>query len=107
MQPAHCCWRQGSNWNEVWSSKLGNEPIVTPPYDLDGDTTTFSPDERVAILEVWRMVSEDYALWDVDVTTEPLTIAQLEKCVYACLMTTMHAAAAFAARAATRWRPCL
>lgn len=40
------------------------------PYDLDGDDTTFSDDEQTRIIELWAMVAEDFAPFDVDVTTE-------------------------------------
>jgi hypothetical protein len=45
-------------------------PIVTPAYDTDGNPATFSADELGSILAIWRGVSEDYAPFDVDVTTE-------------------------------------
>ncbi len=36
----------------------------------DGSPTTWSASELSDILFIWRSVSEDYAAWDVDVTTE-------------------------------------
>lgn len=57
----------GTSWNNAYAA--GAE-IVTPPFDLDGAPTTFSDAERTVIQDVWRRVSEDYAAWDVDVTTE-------------------------------------
>jgi len=50
-------------------------PSVTgvTAYDFDGDPTTFSDAEKSDIQLIWRMVAEDYATWDVDVTTEPPT----------------------------------
>lgn len=36
----------------------------------DGSPTTWSDSELSDILSIWRFVSEDYAPWDVDVTTE-------------------------------------
>ena len=39
-------------------------------YDTDGDLATFGVAERVAIQQVWAQVSEDYAPFFVDVTTE-------------------------------------
>jgi hypothetical protein len=56
--------------NTPWNSGVNaNVNIVSPAFDLDGDPTTFSDAERAAIQDVWRRVSEDYAAWDVDVTT--------------------------------------
>lgn len=42
---------------------------VTPAYDLDGDPTTFSASELSAIYEIWARVAEDFAPFNVDVTT--------------------------------------
>jgi hypothetical protein len=36
----------------------------------DGSPTTWSAAELADILAIWKAVSEDYAPWDVDVTTE-------------------------------------
>lgn len=56
--------------NTPWNSGVNaNVNIVTPAFDLDGDPTTFSDAERAAIQDIWRRVSEDYAAFDVDVTT--------------------------------------
>jgi hypothetical protein len=40
------------------------------PYDIDGNTSSFSSDELTNIFEVWRRVAEDYAPFNIDVTTE-------------------------------------
>lgn len=57
--------------NTPWNSGVNaNVAIVTPPFDLDGDPSTFSSAELAAIQDVWLRVAEDYAAWDVDVTTE-------------------------------------
>jgi hypothetical protein len=56
--------------NTPWNSGVNaGINIVSPVFDLDGDPTTFSAAERAAIQDVWRRVSEDYAAFDVDVTT--------------------------------------
>ena len=52
-----------------WNAALGQSVIVTPPYDKDGIPATFSPNELSDIVAVWREVSEDYAMFDVDITT--------------------------------------
>jgi len=53
----------------AWNSSYG-DPIVSPAYDTDGDRTSFSNTEMNRIQNVWRSVAEDYAPFDVDVTTE-------------------------------------
>jgi PKD repeat protein len=45
--------------------------IVAPPFDLDGVVSTaFSSTELSRIQYIWQRVAEDYAPFDVDVTTE-------------------------------------
>ncbi len=56
----------GTPWNTYWS----NASFTTPPFTLDGDTTTFNDAEHAAIQTVWRRMAEDFAGYDVDVTTE-------------------------------------
>lgn len=56
--------------NTLWNSGVNaNVNIVSPAFDVDGDPTTFNDAERTAIQDIWRRVAEDYAAWDVDVTT--------------------------------------
>lgn len=55
----------GTNWNSL----VGRDSIVTPPYDKDGSPSTWSADELRDIYAIWRAVSEDFAAFDVDVTT--------------------------------------
>ncbi len=54
----------GSGWDH------DGHPMVAAPYDADGDPTTFSDTERATIQDIWRRVAEDYAVFDIDVTTE-------------------------------------
>ncbi len=61
------------HFQPVWSSYTN---IVTPVYDVDGDETTFSDAELANIQAVWEMVAEDYAPFDINVTTvEPSVLA--------------------------------
>ena len=39
------------------------------PFDMDSDPSTFSPGERLAIQNLWRVTSEDYSPFNVNVTT--------------------------------------
>jgi len=52
----------------AWNDKTGG-PCATDPYDTDGSPATFSESELTAISGVWARVAEDYAPFDVDVTT--------------------------------------
>ncbi len=57
--------------NTAWNSSYNNgAPIVAPAWDIDGDPTTFGTAEQTAIQQIWQRVAEDYAPFDVDVTTE-------------------------------------
>lgn len=57
----------GTAWNTQF---INTDPINFPAWDTDGDPSSFSDTELQAIQEIWRRVSEDYAPFDVDVTTE-------------------------------------
>jgi len=62
----------------VWSGTA----IVTPAFQLSG---TASPTDQLnlnAIRDIWLHVAEDFAAWDIDVTTEqPPTTARGQRCV--------------------------
>ena len=45
--------------------------IITPAFDQDGDPTTFSDAELAAIQKIWSYVAEDYAPFNINVTTVP------------------------------------
>lgn len=65
----------GTQWNIN-----ENMPVITNVgYDFDGDSTTFSTAERDAITRAWQIVAEDFAAFDVDVTTEEPPIEDLMK----------------------------
>ena len=53
----------------AWNFNYG-EPIVSPAYSMDGDRNSFSNSEMDRIQNAWQLVAEDYAPFDVDVTTE-------------------------------------
>ena len=63
----------GTGWTNY------NENIFAPPYDTDGVPGTFSSTELAAIQNIWRTISEDYAPFDVDITTEPPTAEQMNR----------------------------
>ena len=60
----------------LWNNDVFLEPyntgaaITAPAFSTDGDLTTFSVSEQAAIQEIWARVAEDYAAFQIDVTTE-------------------------------------
>jgi len=53
-----------------WTNGVNpDDPIVTPVFTLDDDYQTFTDSELKAIQEIWARVSEDFAPFDVNVTT--------------------------------------
>ena len=56
--------------NTVWNVNHGLAAGSHPAWSLDADRATFNTDERQAVQNIWQRVSEDYAPFDVDVTTE-------------------------------------
>lgn len=56
----------GSGWNNYTSV----DPLVAKPFDIDGNPNSFSSEELAMIGEIWHRVAEDYAPYDIDVTTE-------------------------------------
>ena len=60
----------------AWNSGSGVSSGFKPAWTLDGDRSTFNGTERAAVQSVWRRVAEDFAPFDVDVTTqEPASAA--------------------------------
>ena len=59
---------QGTSWNTNFTS---GADIVTPPFTNDTTVSTaFSTTELQNIVSIWQRVAEDFAPFDVDVTTE-------------------------------------
>jgi hypothetical protein len=61
----------GTSWK-------GGATFTSPPYSTDS-TAAFSSQELANIQEIWKRVSEDYAAWEVDVTTEEPPLDSLRK----------------------------
>ncbi|MGI8602293.1 MAG: PKD domain-containing protein [Verrucomicrobiales bacterium] len=57
----------GTSWNTNYTSGAN---FTTPPYDTDGSPGSFSAGELDNIQQIWKRVAEDYAPWNVDVTTQ-------------------------------------
>lgn len=66
----------GTSWN---SSFTGGADFTTPAFDLDGNPAAFSSTEQTRIQNIWRRVAEDYAPFDVDVTTEDPGVEALRR----------------------------
>lgn len=56
--------------NTQWNTELGREVIPALPFSTDADYTTFSDTEQAMIRAIWQRVAEDYAPFDINVTTE-------------------------------------
>ncbi len=65
----------GTNWNSAY----GVTTIVSPPYDIDGDPNTWSATELSRITDSWAVAAEDFAPWDVNVTTKDPGVDALTK----------------------------
>lgn len=57
----------GTIWNTNYT---GGQPINSAPFNIDSDPNTFNMQEQEVIQYIWQRVAEDYAPFDVDVTTE-------------------------------------
>lgn len=54
----------------AWNTSYGIASIDAKAFDLDGSPATFNGTELDRIQAIWQRVAEDYAPFDVDVTTE-------------------------------------
>ena len=63
--------------NTAWNGSSGS--ITAPPFDLDGIPYTFSTAELQRIQYIWQRVAEDYAAFDVDVTTEAVPLERITR----------------------------
>ncbi|GAA1564717.1 hypothetical protein GCM10009789_17780 [Kribbella sancticallisti] len=54
----------------AWNADKGIDPVNVSRYDTDGNPASFGTAEQDVVREVWARVAEDYAAFDVDVTTQ-------------------------------------
>lgn len=54
----------------AWNSSYAIDPINALPFDTDGVPGSFSNSELQTIQGIWKRVSEDYAAFDVNVSTQ-------------------------------------
>ena len=66
-------WWNGQNYTGSYNT---GATINAPAFSLDGDFANFDSTELALIQEVWARVSEDYAPFQVDVTTEEPPLSQ-------------------------------
>ena len=52
---------------------------ASPPFDTNGDPVVFSTAERERIIYIWQRVAEDFAMFDINVTTEDPGVPALSK----------------------------
>ncbi len=64
--------------NTSWNS-VTHPTIISPAFDTDGNTSSFSVGELQTILGIWQRVTEDFAPFEVNVTTEAPSIEDLRK----------------------------
>ena len=58
------------DFNGHFEAQWGNHSnALTPVFSIDADATTFSSTELATIKEVWQRVSEDFAPFNINVTT--------------------------------------
>lgn len=66
----------GTAWN---SNFTGGADIVSAPFDMDGDPTSWSAAELDRIKKIWQRVAEDFMPFAVDVTTEDPGVEALRR----------------------------
>jgi hypothetical protein len=58
-------WQNNSNGTQTHFHN-----VTTPVFDTDGDPTKFSADEQNTIKQIWARVAEDYAPFNINVSTD-------------------------------------
>lgn len=54
----------------AWNTSEKRDPIPATAFSADSDFSTFNDAEQLTMRRVWQRIAEDYAPFDVDVTTE-------------------------------------
>jgi Ca2+-binding RTX toxin-like protein len=65
---------ENTYWNDTTLPK-----IISPAYDTDGNAAVFSTAELQSIVGIWQRVTEDFAPFEVNVTTIAPNIEDLKK----------------------------
>lgn len=56
--------------NTSWNTVAGSTSLKAKAFNVDGDSNSFTDSEKRQIAEIWYQVAEDFAPFNVDVTTE-------------------------------------
>ncbi|MHC4742172.1 MAG: family 16 glycoside hydrolase [Planctomycetota bacterium] len=65
---------KGTIWNSSFNS---GQDIVSDPFNFEGSSSSFTDAELDRIQYIWARVAEDFAAYNVDVTTEDPGVAAL------------------------------
>ncbi|HEY3562851.1 MAG TPA: M12 family metallo-peptidase [Kribbella sp.] len=63
----------------AWNTNGKPSTVNITPYDTDGNASNWSTAEQDVVHDVWARVAEDYAPFDVDVTTQQPTAAAIDR----------------------------
>jgi hypothetical protein len=55
---------------KAWNKQAGISEWQAKPYDTDGKPKSFNDSEVSSMAEIWERIAEDFAPFDVDVTTQ-------------------------------------
>jgi hypothetical protein len=69
----------GTGWDDNDTFGTSSYSRFIPGYNIEGRSQTFSNLERQNIIDTWSAVAEDYAMFDVDVTTETPSESALDR----------------------------
>ena len=63
----------------LWNTDLVATSIVVPAFDIDGKVGTFNYAEHAMIQKIWKEISDSFAAFDVDVTTQDPGVENVRK----------------------------
>ena len=63
----------------AWNNSTSRRSCYTDAYSRDTDKATFSATDQTEIFGIWQRVSEDYAPFDIDVTTAEPAAADITR----------------------------
>jgi PKD repeat protein len=63
----------------LWNTDMVAASITVPPFDTDGKPKTFNYAEHAMIQKIWKEISDAFAAFDVDVTTQDPGVENIRK----------------------------